>query len=266
MFGLVCVTMKKGVISEVIPIGTLFFISHQLAITARHNLGTDDVVVNGTTFGAVKTLSAGVSVKVSDVVEMVCVYDCVGEDWAILKAVHEDAPTSPSRTFVEICEENELPARRECIGIKDFPVGMLSTASSTKLTVASTNVKIQQYEPRKQNNSRRKLTNKFTVVADDSYDATTADVVEDVIVVSCGRVMGSCGAPYFAANGKVVAFHFESVDETPENSSVGSTSHISYSHGYVLCRLPQLYDWYRSLADNPSSSSPSSSSSSSVHY
>jgi hypothetical protein len=58
--------------------------------------------------------------------------------------------------------------------------------------------------------------------------------VEDVAFVSSGLSKGSCGAPYFASNNKVFAFHVESVDDT----AVGSeSSHQSYCVGYVLCRL-----------------------------
>jgi hypothetical protein len=70
--------------------------------------------------------------------------------------------------------------------------------------------------------------------------------VEVVVMVDGGRVSGSCGAPYFNAQEEVVAFHFDSVDysDTYKSLSRSSSDHVSYSHGYVLCRVASFVGWY----------------------
>ena len=52
-----------------------------------------------------------------------------------------------------------------------------------------------------------------TIVKDSEY--TKSDPAsKDVVMVRGGRVRGSCGAPYFNLRGEVVAFYFESVDDS----------------------------------------------------
>lgn len=69
-------------------------------------------------------------------------------------------------------------------------------------------------------------------------------------MVSGGRVYDSGGGPYFVENGRVVAFHVRSLDVAPEPSGRSSRSHssnrshVSCSHGYVLCRLPDFVAWH----------------------
>lgn len=238
VFGLVNIMKSKsGAVSGVTPVGSAFCISSKLVLTADHNVRDGKTDPRSIQFGLIKTLGwAGL--KQSEVLIVSCIHHCVDEDWAVLQLAGDGEFDS----FVQVCPEAELPKKRTWIGIKDFPAGLLSVNSTTKLEITSTCVKIQQYEPRELPGRKLPKNNKFPVVSDDKF--VQRAIIEDVIAVECGRVMGSCGAPYFAQNGKVIAFQYESVDETPERGSVGSSSHISLSHGYVLCRLPAFWAWY----------------------
>ena len=50
--------------------------------------------------------------------------------------------------------------------------------------------------------------------------------VNDVVIVSGGRVAGSCGAPYFNSDGKVIAFNFESIDDSETGSADRSQQRV----------------------------------------
>jgi hypothetical protein len=176
------------------------------------------------------------------IIEVDRVCDDEDEDWAILKV------TIGSLThFVTVCSEPELPGKHEVVTINDFPVGLIDSESTTVLEVNEQAARVVRYEFRfpaaKQSSSKKpKLqSTTFQVVPDDAF--VPVSYPSDVMVVSGGRIRGSCGAPYFASCGKVAAMHFESVNDDDGSSNV-SSSHVSYSHGYVLCRMPHFVAWY----------------------
>jgi hypothetical protein len=132
------------------------------------------------------------------------------------------------------------------IGIKDFPVGLNVVGSVCKVSLDSFHTKICHYEVYLDSNVGKKR--KFAVVK--SRPQTL--ISERAVQVVGARVKGSCGAPYFNCNGKVIAFHVESVDDGEDASATNSYnsdwSHTSHSIGLVLCRLPKFMAWYENNA------------------
>ena len=234
---------------QAVPRGTGFALSNKHLFTARHNCVDD----NGNmypTVGLVKEIITGDSIRRSDIIMLRQVESNAADDWAVFERVEEEFASS-----VKICPDGRLPSvsPRALISIKDYPVGLIDTDSTAKLTVASVQVKVYQYEkrlPEANTKSSRKRSAQFAmrIVDDSEIAAQSSSTVEDVIMVAGGRVSGSCGAPYFNAEGEVVAFHVESVDDSDAKSSSHS-SHVSYSHGYVLCRLPSFVEWYEKSID-----------------
>ena len=81
-------------------------------------------------------------------------------------------------------------------------------------------------------------------IVNDSEYKEPEQAVQDIITVYGGRVRGSCGAPYFSTRGEVVAFHIFSINDAEDDmSSTSNHSHLSYSQGYVLSRLPAFCNW-----------------------
>ena len=122
--------------------------------------------------------------------------------------------------------------------IKHFPVGLIDSNSVAQLRVISMKEKVLYFTPRLRPLSSKKQKvgpMKFTVT---DNAAEIVQRVADVAFVTNGLSTGRSGAPYFALNNKVFAFHIESLDDAIENSTSGY--HQSYCHGYVLCRLPSF--------------------------
>jgi len=226
------------------PAGTGFSISNKHVLTARHNcLGTDGNI--HPTIGLIKEVVKGENIERSTIVMLKHVDSSAVDDWAVFERVDG----GEFAASVKICPECRLPNVRAPVGIKNFPAGLIDTNSTTKLTVASLHVKVYQYEKRLPTEDIKRPPKRsapfFMEVVDSACVPSPA--VEDVIMVAGGRVAGSCGAPYFNMGGEVVAFHFESVDDSEPGSKASSrSSHYSYSHGYVLCRLPSFVAWYES--------------------
>ena len=147
-----------------------------------------------------------------------------------------------------------MPARRSFVTIKDFPVGLsCSSSSSTPLEIVSHKCEITQYQYRELAKKKEKTaslkSSELTVLSSSARRRKTTVKPQDVLVVHIGRVGGSSGAPYFAEHGKVVAFHVESIDDD-DGATASPNSHTSYSRGYVLCRLPNFVRWYnRTMTD-----------------
>ena len=229
---------------QAVPVGTGFAISNTHVFTARHNCFGDgeDVQPN---VGLVKEIVTREITPRSALITLEYVESHAADDWAVFKRIDGGEFASS----VKICPEYRLPSAslRAPIGIKDFPVGLFDTSSTAKLTVASVQAKVYQYEkklPVTDTKSSRKRSAQFVMQIGDVAEPLSP-AVEVVIMVDGERVSGSCGAPYFNAQGEVVAFHFESVDDSDTNkSSSRSSSHVSYSHGYVLCRIPTFVEWY----------------------
>ena len=225
----------KGKIVNAVPVGTSFALSDNLLFTAAHNVCEKNNPAHE--IGVVQVYDG--LVLISDIV--VLTYEChcsdKDEDWAVYKR-----STGSFTHSVLICPEHELPVKGIKIGIKDFPVGLVTVGSVTKIDLDSFHTKVSNYQVFSDSAVSRKR--KFNVV-----ETKPATAVERAIQVVGGRVTGSCGAAYFHANGKVVAFHKESVDDSREevsttNSYHSDRSHTSYSVGLVLCRLPKFKDWY----------------------
>ena len=233
--------------TNILPCGTAFSISPSLVLTAFHNLAGRKRMC------LVKTLTNSESSKVlrSDVIYLKPspIYKNKDDDWAIL-----EREVGAFDTFAEICgNDGELPPENSKIAIKHFPVGLIDSSSVAHLRVVSSNEKLNFFSPRLSSSAvssaakKQKLIGplKFTITDNPSEIVVK---VADVAFVSNGLSRGSCGAPYFALNNKVFAFHVESVDDCADmNAHSNSGSHQSFCHGYVICRLPSLMDALRKL-------------------
>lgn len=227
---------NKGKILSAVPVGTSFALSENLLFTAAHNVCNANHLALGE-IGVVQLYKD--PLLVDNIVILTHENHCCDkdEDWAVYKR------SSGNFThYVQICPEHELPASGVKIGIKDFPVGLVSVGSVTKVTLESSHTKVSNYQVFSDSPVTKKR--KFAVTT-----TKPEAEVERAIQVVGGRVTGSCGAAYFGMNGKVVAFHKESVDDGREevslsNSYTSDCSHTSYSVGLVLCRLPIFKAWY----------------------
>jgi hypothetical protein len=183
------------------------------------------------------------------------VADNVSEDWIVFKKVDGGFDF-----WSTICPEESLPNPHDHVGIRDYPVGLTRSITAPTLSLASASAKVHQYGNResvvKQNEMnvageqdggvKQDLVMK---IVNDSEYKEPEQAVQDVITVCGGRVRGSCGAPYFTSNGEVVAFHIFSINDSEDDlSSSSNHSHLSYSQGYVLSRLPGFCNWRISLA------------------
>lgn len=216
-------------------IGTAFAISDVLAISAWHNftdtgyLPTDVVIL-------CNEVKAGVILR-SSPVAIVLDYD-VNDDWVTLQL---DSAVFPSH--VTLCPEAELPPERDVagqsriVGVRDFPAGLID--SSGHLTVGSMNGKIWNYSAPFAPHPTKRLR------LEDQFPSEN----ECMVNVRGGRVLGSCGAPYFAENGKVFAFHTGSINDADSEDAMTSRghSHTSYSEGRVLARLRSFTAKYAHL-------------------
>lgn len=239
----------------VTPVGTAFAISESHAFTAAHN-----VDVNGRIdeeIGLLREYEDPVCVE--DIVVASYLAHCADgdEDWAIFERV-----TGTFAHYAHVCPEAELPVkndtRADLIGVRDFPVGLLTALSSDKLTVQSFHTKVAQYEVFTPVTASTK---KRTFKGGRVVQSRPPKSVERALQVVGGRVKGRCGAAYFAGNGKVVAFHVESLDDGSDSISESNTytsdrSHTSFSRGLVLCRLEKFRVWYNAtvapiLGTNP---------------
>ena len=225
---------NKGKIITAVPVGTSFSLSDKLLFTAAHNVCQLNVALNE--IGVVQVYED--PILISDIVVLTHECHCSDkdEDWAVYKR-----STGSFTHSALICPEHELPAKGIKIGIKDFPVGLLTVGSVTKVDLDSFHTKVYNYQVLSHSAVSRKR--KYAVVK-----TKPEAVVERAIQVVGGRVTGSCGAAYFHANGKVIAFHEESVDDGREEVSVSNSynsdrRHTSYSIGLVLCRLAKFKDW-----------------------
>jgi hypothetical protein len=250
VFGLIELTVltvtKKRKITTLMatPCGSAFAISNQYVITARHNL----LSANGREkeVGLVKELVEGGFLQEASIIKLVLVADSVENDWAVLR--RDDGEAFPK--YATVCPAVELPSESSTVGVKDFIAGMFEVGSSSKLKVLSVSTKVCQYEPRASDNMNDSSMMHIPVIRIGEPMPPVDSRIEDTIMVSGGRVYGSCGGPYFAENGKVVAFHVRSLDDAPEpsgrstRSHSSNRSHVSYSHGYVLCRLPDFVQWH----------------------
>ena len=236
-----CVVLLEQVVStehssyqQAVPCGTGFAISNKHVFTARHNCADADKEVPSMV-GLVKEIIFGGSIQQSAVIMLHHVESNAADDWAVFERVEGEFASS-----VKICTEGRLPDKRAPIGIKDFPVGLIDTTSRTKLTASSVHVKVYQYEKRLPDAGAKRGR---LVMKIGGPEYVPVEKVEDVIAVYGGRISGSNGAPYFNAAGEVVAFHEACID----GSDAGCSSDASYSHGWVLCRIPSFVTWYRGL-------------------
>jgi len=213
-------------------LGTAFAISGSLAISAWHNfadygfLPTDVVIL-------CKEIRASVILRSSPVV-VVLDHD-VDDDWVTLQLVSTVFPSHET-----LCPEAELPPDHDVAGqsrvvrVRDFPTGLID--SRGHLTVGSMYAKIWNYSAPFVSHPSKKLR------LEDQFPSEN----ECMVNVRVGRVLGSCGAPYFAQNGKVFAFHVGSINDKNAKTFTGH-SYESYSAGRVLARLKSFTDRYPHL-------------------
>ena len=235
------VVLQQG--AKLAVIGTAFAVNQKLAISAWHNFiesnfQTGDVVY------LCKELCQGIILKSSPQVN-VREYDVI-EDWVVMELISGDFSS-----HVTLCKEGELPTDEypvdshgstisigKDVGVRDFPYGLID--STERVSIGSMTGKIYNYSPL---HTDRKYSDQLILA--DSFPT----VVNSILNIRGGRVLGSCGAPYFGENGKVIAFHVSSCNDadTGDMKSTSGHRHASYSAGHVLCRLPKFAAKYNSL-------------------
>mmetsp|Transcript_31196 Transcript_31196/g.40132 ORF Transcript_31196/g.40132 Transcript_31196/m.40132 type:complete len:240 (-) Transcript_31196:147-866(-) len=238
MFMVAIIKWKNKKLISASPVGTAFAISEKLICTASHN----------TEYGGKWAEQIGLLTEVddrgvleADIIVATLVEQCTDfdEDWAIYAR-----SAGSFDSWALVCPESELPNKSDKVGVRDYPIGLNMSQSSSKISLQSTHTKVSQYEAiMKDNRKKMKTLGVFKVLK------SLPTQVEPVIQVVGGRVKGCCGGAYFCSSGKVVAFHRESLDDADETSA---SSHTSYSTGYVLCRLPRFKLWYNQrFPDHP---------------
>ena len=220
--------------------GNAFAVSSTLAVTANHNL--DNITVKILVANEVNRELEFPKSSVRVVVKSRC---DISEDWALLSILEGD----PFPVHASIAHEEELPSIGHKIFIKDYPID-LSGITETKLTLRSTHSKVTQYNTRP--GEDKKTTKKRPRIVADAEFVADSKRDEYEVVVEIGRFGGSCGAPYFNGRGQVFAFHVASISESDPGSSVSEGSHVSYSVGRVLCRLPNFMSCWRDATRSPS--------------
>jgi hypothetical protein len=231
------IIMRKGTVCSVI--GTAFSVSSRLAISASHNF-TDNLYDQADSLYLCKEINQGVFLADSPMVSRVNFNSA--EDWAILELL---LGFQDFHNWVPLCPENQLPNESEDapavekdIGIRDFPSGLID--SMARVTIGSMTGKLYNY-----------CAHSDHIVSINALQAAHSfpQAQRSMLNIRGGRELGSCGAPYFAANGKVVAFHVGSVNDsdTADTSSASGHSHASYSRGHVLCRLTNFTQEYPHL-------------------
>ena len=213
---------------EIYPHGTAMVISSVNVLVPYHVIHDNNL----TRYGLIREIIVETGISEEEVIELELVEESETEDWSVLKRkddLHFDKK-------VVIALEVDLPKARDEVGIRDFPAGLLTVSSTTELKIESTKTKVCGYESRA--DTEQVPFKAIRVLQKGTKVKPTK--LKDVIRVERGRVNGSCGAPYFWKD-KVVAFHFESIND---NGSGSAESHVSYSLGYVLCRLPQFMKLY----------------------
>ena len=222
---------KKTAENTVYPHGTALAISRTHVFTAYHNIhenNLDEVAITS-------QLNSGEPVLDDSIIRLVIVKECKSEDWIILKRIDGNEFLS----FVLICPEAELPKNRsDKITIKDFPCGLIASDSSRKLIIESSQTKVVCYETIAKSNKKSTTSSntivKFPLVK--KIDNRFTKPPEVAIRVTGGRSKGSCGTPYFSKNDRVIGFHTESINDA-NDESISNSTHISYSIGFVFCRL-----------------------------
>jgi hypothetical protein len=123
-------TNAQIIIDEKIePCGTAFSISPVHVLTAYHN------VVNGGVMCLVRSLTASTKILRNNIVFLKATPTAANkdDDWIILE---RDAGVFDK--YSEICEDDdELPKDNSQIGVKHFPFGLVSSASTARIQVVS---------------------------------------------------------------------------------------------------------------------------------
>lgn len=213
-------------------------------MTAAHNFSPIVNEAESSNYYGLTKIVEGTNIGVFDIIRLqsTAFAQDEEEDWIVLSRVDGSFPSS-----VTLCSETTLPVPGGKIEIKDYPVGLFSSRSSNVVSVTSITSSVTWYEAKMEPSDEPALKAR-KVQAIRSYKVVElkepVDVTKNcVVTVKGGRVSGSRGAPYFTTNGDVFAFHFEAIDDFDASVS-DSRSLETFSHGYVLCRLPAFKIWY----------------------
>jgi hypothetical protein len=223
-------------------LGNAFAVSPTLAVTANHNL--NEVVGN---ILVANEFTPQLEFFVPSVREVTKSHYDVSEDWAILKIqTGNEFPL-----YASIASEMDLPSVGDKIFIKDYPID-LAAVNDIKLALHSIHSKVMQYSRRPADDGVSNPTQKKPRLISVAEFLERPKLGEDEVMVETGRVGGSCGAPYFNERGQAFAFHVNSSDDSPvedeQSLSASHRSHVSYSVGRVLCRLPMFVSSWRDAA------------------
>lgn len=209
-----------GDIISCLPIGTAFALSEDVVFTAFHN-----VSANGSPaleeIGLVKDWTE-TDILLDDII--VAKYTAGSEkndvDWAIY-----------TRDMTRMHFQHYLPLKNDRIKIYDFPLISFTDACILNEPLCST-TKVSTYElwkdPKRTKPKKKRVVKKRPPPRPQS-DYRAIQVVGEPVVSGCGAI-------YIASNGKVVAFHVQTLDDG---------IFPSISRGLVVCRIPSFMNWYK---------------------
>jgi hypothetical protein len=147
--------------SEVDPIGSAFAISDYYVFTACHHVMTMDGEPLEK-IALVREFKPHALVR-SSILEASLVMYCADfdEDFAIYR---RDRGTFAH--YAHICKEEDLPRPNQRIGIKDFPIGLLTSGSGDEVCLRSVRTKVSDYDILKDptQTKKRKRVHKFTML------------------------------------------------------------------------------------------------------
>jgi hypothetical protein len=165
------------------------------------------------------------------------------DDWA----VYRRTDNAPFRCYLEVAMEKPEPSSNLCFTIYHAPLNLLY-GELNSVSVCSENTTLLMYDDElSEKNGKRTVLDKRYFISTD------------------GKVGGSSGAPIVGINGKVIAFHTASFDEsvlTEKNLNRGEgknndsrptsevpTSYRGHSHASIICALPGLLKCINTAGD-----------------
>ena len=198
-------------------------------LTAYHNLSEKDTVSGS--FAIMKEFERG-EVEEKDVFRLKFLGGNKDEDWAVLEL--KKPSYGGFNSIARICPVSSIPKIGSKITIADYPVGVFTHSHKIACCIVQTSIDRFEVNP-----SPPVSPDKEAVIVPQKKKSRRTESVDKAVIVQGGRSIGSCGAPYFADDNSVVAFHYSSIDDF-DASSNDSRSYTASSVGRILCRLPEF--------------------------
>ena len=123
------------------PYGTAFAISATHVLVAAHHFYDVIDKLPSLSLALIKSIpSDGDECEESELIGLKLTKLCQADDWAVFERTE-----GVFDHFAQICPESRLPKSSQIIGVKDYPVGLISTKSAERILVASISAKVYQY-------------------------------------------------------------------------------------------------------------------------